>query len=76
MRTYYFDKKDGATLRDRRGIEFPNAAAAIEHGQQLARQLRGDPRVNDLDLYISVIDESGAEVHREHVYKGMSRERT
>jgi len=70
MRSYYFDMKDGAITRDPMGSRFPTAAAAIEHGKQLARRLRGDPWVDDPDLYIRVIDESGAEIHREQVYKG------
>jgi len=70
MRTYYFDMKDGAIVRDTEGLRFATSAAAIEHGKDLARRLRGDPRVDDPNLYIRVIDESGAEVHREKVYKG------
>ena len=34
MRTYYFVKKDGPTLRDRVSLQFPTAAAAVEHGKQ------------------------------------------
>ena len=70
MRTYYFDMKDGGSSRDTVGIPFPTAAAAIEHGKNLAQRLRGDPRISDPNLYIRVIDESGAEIHREHVYIG------
>jgi hypothetical protein len=36
----------------------------------LAQRHRGDSRFGDPDLYIRVIDESGAEVHREQVYEG------
>jgi hypothetical protein len=43
---------------------FPTTAAAIEYGKLLAQRLRGDPRIDDPNLYIRVIDESGAEVHR------------
>ena len=75
MRTYYFDLKDGVPVRDRGGLQFPSVAAAIEHGRHLAQQLRGHPRVDDPDLYISIIDESGTEVHREKVYAGMERTR-
>jgi hypothetical protein len=75
MRTYYFDTKDGAPLRDRVGLRFPTAAAAIEHGKQLAWRLRGDPWIRDVDLYIRVVDESGTEVHREKVYRGLDRQR-
>ncbi len=70
MRTYYFDVKDGIPKRHRGGLQFPTAAAAIEHSIEMARQLRGDRQVEDFDLYISVVDESGAEIHREQVYKG------
>ena len=68
MRLYYFDMKDGATARDTVGLRFATSAAAID--KHLARRLRGDPRIDDPDLYIRVIDESGAEVRRELVYKG------
>ena len=34
--------------------------------------LRDDARLGDPGLAISVIDESGAEVHREQVYKGLA----
>ena len=74
MRTYYFDMKDGVPTRDRAGLQFPSDAAAIEHGKQLAQQLRGDPRINKPDSYISVVDESGREIHRERIYKGATRE--
>lgn len=67
MRTYYFDKKDGVPVRDPQGIEFPTMRAAIEHSRTLATELRTD-RPSDKDLYISVIDETGAEVHREPVH--------
>jgi Domain of unknown function (DUF6894) len=62
--------KDGALARDPVGLRFPTTDAAIEHGKLLAQRLRGDPRIDDPNLYIRVIDESGAEVHREQVYKG------
>jgi len=74
MGTFYFDAKDGASAKDRVGRRFQTTAAAIEHGKQLARRLRGDPWIDDLGLYISVVDESGAEVHREQVYKGQDRQ--
>ena len=75
MRTYFFDMKDGASSRDRVGLRFSNTAAAIEHGKQLARRLRGDPWIEDLGLYVSIVDESGTEVHQEQVYKGLDRQR-
>jgi hypothetical protein len=66
----YFDLKDGATVRHRTGLEFPTTQGAIEHSKELVRRLRGDPRLpNDPGLFISVIDESGAEIHQEKVYK-------
>jgi hypothetical protein len=72
MPNYYFDMKDGATVRDRAGLPFPTAAAAIEHSKDLARRLRDDPRLNEPALSIRVVDESGAEIHREQVYKEMA----
>lgn len=68
MRTYYFDVKDGVPTRDRKGLEFPNAVGAIEHSKELARLLRNDTRLKDPSLAIVVVNESGAEVHREPVY--------
>jgi hypothetical protein len=67
MRTYYFDRKDGVPVRDPQGIELPTMRAAIEHSRMLATELRKE-RTVDRDLYISVIDETGAEVHREPVH--------
>jgi hypothetical protein len=61
------------TVRDTRGLEFPTAGGAIEHCKELGRRLRGAPRLgNDPTLSISVIDESGAEIHRERCI-GVSR---
>ena len=68
MRTYYFDLRDGLPTRDRKGIEFSTAAAAIEHSKELARRLRSERRLRDPGLVIIVIDESGSEVHRELVH--------
>jgi hypothetical protein len=68
MRTYYFDMKDGVPTRDRKGIEFPTAGAAIEHSKQLAQRLRNDSRIKDPMLVIVVVDESGGEIHREPVH--------
>ncbi len=72
MRTYYFDIKGGVTTRDRAGLQFLALAAAIDHSKQLARRLHDDPRLRDPDLLVSVIDESGSEVHREQVHKGFA----
>ena len=68
MRTYYFGMRDGAPIRDRRGIEFASAAGAIEHSKELARRLRDEPRLKDPALAIVVVDESGTEIHREPVH--------
>lgn len=68
MRTYYFDIKDGIPTRDRQGIEFSSVAGAIEHSKELALRLRSDNRLGDPGLAVVVVDESGAEIHREPVY--------
>ena len=67
MRTYYFDVRDGIPIRDRKGMEFPSAGGAIEHSKNLAQQMRDDPRARDGAFSIVVIDQSGAEIHREQV---------
>ena len=54
--------------RDRTRLEFPNADRAIEHSRELARRLRHDPRRKDPALFIIVVDESGAEIHRDPVH--------
>ena len=68
MGIYYFDMKDGVPVRDRKGVECATADGAIEHSKELARRLRNEPRLRDPGLSIVVIDESGAEIHREPVY--------
>ncbi len=68
MRTFYFDVKDGVPVRDRKGLQFPSAEAAIAHSKDLARRLRADGRLNDPELLVLVLDESGMEIHREAVY--------
>jgi hypothetical protein len=68
MRTYYFDMKDGVPIRGRTGLEFATTAGAIEHSRDLARRLRHDPRITDRKLSVVIVDESGAEIHREPVY--------
>jgi len=67
MRTYYFDMRGGIPVRDRKGLEFPTAGGAIEHSKNLARQMRDDPRARGHASSIVVIDQSGAEIHREAV---------
>ena len=73
MRTYYFDMKNGIPTRDRKGIEFPTAAGAIEHSKELARRLRNEPRLQDPRLSIVAVDESGREIHCEPVYPDPAR---
>jgi hypothetical protein len=68
MRTYYFDVRDRIPVRDRHGLEFPTSLGAIEHSKDIAKRLRADPRRKEGALTVVVIDESGAEVHRERVY--------
>lgn len=68
MRTYYFDIRDGVPVRDRVGVQLPTCAAAIAHSKTLAQRLGHEHPVGDSNLVIAVIDESGAELHREKVY--------
>jgi hypothetical protein len=73
MPTFYFDRKDGVPIRDRAGLEFPATANAIEHSKELARRLSSEQLRKDPTLSIVVIDESGAEVHRERVYPDVQK---
>ena len=68
MRTFYFDMRDGVPVRDRVGVQLPTSAAAIEHSKMLARRFSHQHPLKDSELVIAVIDESGAELHREAVY--------
>jgi hypothetical protein len=68
MPTFYFDMKDGVPIGDKVGLKLPTNAAAIEHGKELARRFSHEHPVKDSGLSIIVLDESGAEIHREHVY--------
>lgn len=68
MRTYYFDLKDGVPVRDRHGLNFASPGAAIAHSKDLAQRLRNERSIQDPQLTIRVLDESGTEVHREAVY--------
>jgi Domain of unknown function (DUF6894) len=63
------------TAWDRTGLEFATTGDAIEHSKELARRLRRDPRISDRSFSIVVIDESGAEVHCEPVYRKPARPR-
>ena len=73
MRTYYFDMKSAVRSRDTAGIQFSTVADAIEHCKELARRLRKEPRCKESYLLIVIVDESGAEDHRENVHPEFSR---
>lgn len=68
MPIFYFDMKDGIPVRDRFGMDFPTTASAIVYSKELAQQLSRQYPRKDPKLSIVVLDESGAEVHRESVY--------
>lgn len=67
MHTYFFDIKDGVTVRDRLGISFKLDSEAIEHSIFLAKEMRAKSTIIEIDLRISVINDSGREVHVELV---------
>ena len=68
MQTYYFDMKDGVPIRDRAGLDFRTDSQAIEHSKNLARWFSLEHPAADDDLCVVVLNESGAEIHREPVY--------
>ncbi len=67
MPTYYFDTKDGVTARDSVGLTFRFDSEAIEHSIALAKEMRRQGTITESDLRISVVNESGREVHVELV---------
>lgn len=67
-RTYFFDLKDGVAVRDRLGLEFITSDAAIAHSKEIAMKLSEADPPGDPNLHVSVINEAGAEIHREPVY--------
>jgi hypothetical protein len=69
MQTFFFDMKDGVPLRDRVGIAFDTNVEAIAHCGVLAQHFRDDSLRDDQDLEISVVNESGREIHREFVHR-------
>jgi len=68
MRRYYFVLKDGAPAPDRTGVEFATSSDAIQHSKKLAQRLRNDARISDPEQQVLVINENGAEIHREAVF--------
>jgi hypothetical protein len=75
VQTYYFDMKDGATVRDRVGMAFPTAAHAIEHSKMIARRFGEEHPDRDPNLLIIVLTENGSEIHREQIYPGVDSPR-
>lgn len=68
MRIYYFDIKDGVPLPDKHGLQFANPVEAIKHSRDLAQRIRNDRRAGGADNYVAVVDDTGAEIHREMIY--------
>jgi hypothetical protein len=68
MQTFFFDMKDGVPHRDRIGIVFGSNIEAIEHSKVLAKHFRDGSLSYDRELEISVVNESGREIHREHIH--------
>ena len=67
MPTFYFDMKDGVTVRDRHGADFASYEDAVAHSKVMAAQIRQDQTHMESDFRISVVNEAGAEVHCEMV---------
>ena len=59
MQEFFFDMKDGVSMRDRIGIEFNTNAEAIRHGKEIAQDFRDNSLRDDQDLEILVVNESG-----------------
>jgi hypothetical protein len=68
LQTFYFDMKDGVSIRDRIGKRFALNAEAIDHSKRLAARFRNESGHDEPDLSICVFDELGHEIHRELVH--------
>jgi hypothetical protein len=68
LQTFYFDMKDGVPIRDRIGKRFALNAEAIDHSKRLAARFRSESGHDEPDLTISVLDETGREIHRKLVH--------
>ena len=70
LQTFYFDVKDGVPIRDRVGMQFKRNSEAIAHSKEVAARLRqARTRSNEPGLIVSVLDESGREIHQEVVHR-------
>jgi hypothetical protein len=68
MRTYYFDMNDGVPIRDTTGLEFCHVRWCDRARLGVRKAAPPRSRIRDRLFSVVVIDESGAEVHREPVY--------
>ena len=69
MQKFFFDMKDGVSMRDKVGIDFKGSLEAIEHCKELAKHSRDGSLRDDKDLEISVVNGLGREIHREFVHR-------
>lgn len=67
MQTYFFDIRDGVTVRDRFGVSLRLDSEAIEHSKMLAREMRQQGRGHEANLRVCVTNESGSQIHEELV---------
>ena len=72
IQTFYFDVKDGVPIRDRVGMQFKRNSEAIAHSKELAARLRRERPRSDPGLIVSVLDQSGREIHQEMVHRSAS----
>jgi hypothetical protein len=73
VQTYFFDIKDGVTVRDRSGVSFRLDSEAIEHSKMLAREMRQRGRDREANLRVCVTNESGSQIHEELVGPDLAR---
>ncbi|KRR07227.1 hypothetical protein CQ12_00005 [Bradyrhizobium jicamae] len=68
LKTFYFDVKWDASDLAQFKERFASDDEAIQHSRDLAARLRQRHFNNQPGLVISVLDQSGLEIHREDVY--------
>jgi hypothetical protein len=68
LRTFYLDLKDASRTVKRFEVRFVLDDEAIQHGKELAAQLRHRHFPNQRGLMIAVLDQSGRKIHDEPIY--------
>ena len=65
---FYFHLEGLTSVQDKHGLQMPDPKHANDHSRTTASKMRMDSRVRDPSVVVVVVDERGAEIHREPVF--------